>query len=390
MFKKKIWIVSELFYPETISTGYIMTEIAKSLNQDCEVEVICGLSFYETKSNQINSDSLGFKIHRVQNVKYNKNKIISRLIGNLRISWKMFVIMKNKIPSNSQILLVSNPIFLVWLISLIINSRKWKVKLLMHDVFPENLKSLENHSVSIKLAYPLLKKGFDIALSKMDTIISIGRDMNSLLINKVKHCSHVIIENWADVTNVSYSYYNEPKFIFLYAGNFGRVQGLDKLLEAISLVEMQEFKFLFIGSGASQNIIENFKKSQKKILVDILPWQPRESQDVFLSKATIGVVSLAAGMFGLGVPSKFYNLLASGKPIFYIGPIGSEIHLIMQQNRIGWFAESGNVAEIKKVIEEILVVRDEQLKLLSTNARHLAESQYSKKLILNKFKLLFS
>jgi hypothetical protein len=62
----------------------------------------------------------------------------------------------------------------------------------------------------------------------------------------------------------------------------------------------------------------------------------------------------------------------------------------MQQNRIGWFAESGNVAEIKKVIEEILVVKDEQLKLLSTNARHLAESQYSKKLILNKFKLLFS
>ena len=45
----KIWVVSELFYPETVSTGYIMSEIAKSLSNDFEIEVICGSFFYENK-----------------------------------------------------------------------------------------------------------------------------------------------------------------------------------------------------------------------------------------------------------------------------------------------------------------------------------------------------
>ena len=51
--KKHIWLVSELFYPETISTGYIMTEIAKSLAKDYEVSVVCGPEFYEEKGEKM-------------------------------------------------------------------------------------------------------------------------------------------------------------------------------------------------------------------------------------------------------------------------------------------------------------------------------------------------
>ena len=45
----EVWIVSELFYPETISTGYIMTEIAKHLSKGHIVNVICGPEFYKKK-----------------------------------------------------------------------------------------------------------------------------------------------------------------------------------------------------------------------------------------------------------------------------------------------------------------------------------------------------
>ena len=34
------WIVSELFYPEEVSTGYVMTKIAEKLNETEEVGVI--------------------------------------------------------------------------------------------------------------------------------------------------------------------------------------------------------------------------------------------------------------------------------------------------------------------------------------------------------------
>ncbi len=366
-----------------------MTEIAKFLNKDFDVEVIGGPSFYEHKINISNSDKLRFNIIRVENFNYNKNNITSRLLGSAIISWKMYALMRKNIPNNSNVLLVSNPILLVWMCSLSVKNRKWNIKLLIHDVFPENLKSLTNLKFLTKLTYPLLKLIFDKALSKINTIISIGRDMNCIMKKKVTNCNHVIIQNWSDLKNVSYSFNNYSQVVFLYAGNFGRVQGIDKLLDAISLLENCNAKFVFIGSGASQNLIEDFIHFNKSNLVELLPWQPRENQDLFFANATIGIVSLSNGMFGLGVPSKFYNLLAAGKPIFYIGPVGSEIHLLIKEYNIGWFAEAGNVEEIIKIIKEIISTKAELLKMYSLNARNLAEKKYSKEIILNKFKQLF-
>lgn len=41
-------------------------------------------------------------------------------------------------------------------------------------------------------------------------------------------------------------------------------------------------------------------------------------------------------MYGLGVPSKTYNILASGRPILFFGPKNSEIDLLVRENGIGY------------------------------------------------------
>ena len=42
------------------------------------------------------------------------------------------------------------------------------------------------------------------------------------------------------------------------------------------------------------------------------------------------------GMYGLGVPSKFYNIISSGRPVLYVGDKGSEIYEIIKEFDIGW------------------------------------------------------
>lgn len=386
----KIWVVSELFYPETISTGYIMTEITKSLYKEYEVEVICGSFFYENNIHHDNFSDLPFLVNRINVIKYNKNNFISRLIGNLKISWKMFSLMKQKIPSNSEVLMVSNPIFLIWLTSLITKKKCWKIKLLVHDVFPENLSSIKKINIIGNLFLPFLKYIFDVAFSKMDTLILLGRDMKDVFLQKVNNVKIQIIENWADVQNISPKHnYSNHECIFIYAGNLGRVQGIESLLESFNYIKNPKFKFLFIGSGANQNLIDKFIKKSNNNCIQRMPWQERERQNVFLNDASIGVVSLAEGMYGLGVPSKFYNLLAAGKPILYIGPKNSELHLIIQEFKIGWFVEAGNVQEISNTIEEIINTGESILSEYSSNARILAETKFSKKIILSKFNKLF-
>ena len=49
----------------------------------------------------------------------------------------------------------------------------------------------------------------------------------------------------------------------------------------------------------------------------------------------MAVVLLGKGMFGLGVPSKAYNLIAAGLLLF-VGPKDSEISNLVNENELGW------------------------------------------------------
>jgi len=390
-FKKEVWVVTELFYPETISTGYILTEIAKSLTEKNEVNVITGPKYYEVKQQNLEYESLeNIRIHRVNSNGYNKNILFTRLIGHFIVSLKMLLLMLKKIPRNSEVLIVTNPALLFLFSSFFIQKKNWKVKLLVHDVFPENLLVSGVLSSKSSPLFLLLQYIFNKAFLKMETIIVLGRDMKTIFERKIGFEKRIeIIENWADLDNINFNENKSNNKKFLFAGNLGRVQGIETLLNVIKKIKSDGFEFLFIGNGAMGKYVKNYIIDNELINVKKIGWLPRIAQNEFLTKSTIGVISLEEGMYGLGVPSKLYNLLAAGKPIFYIGDKNSEIHLIMQEHEIGWFAEANNHEMIENVFLEIINCDQNILTEYSINSRKLSENFYSKKIILNKINRLF-
>lgn len=391
--KKKVWVVTELFYPETISTGYILTEIAKSLKKDYEVSVISGPEYYEKKAER--TEKLGpienIKIHRITNGSYNKNSTISRALGHIKVSVKMLFLMLKTIPKGSEVLMVTNPILLTYLTHFFVNKKGWKIKLLVHDVFPENLVISGLIKSDKSWIYRFIKNRFNHAFNKMDTLIVLGRDMKALFENKLaKNQKIAIIENWADTVNIKAHQIPNTQKTFIFAGNLGRLQGLKKLLEAIKGTQDLNYKVTLIGGGALETEVKEYIQDNNIKSIKKLGWLPRSEQNQFLSKALIGIITLKKGMYGLGVPSKCYNLLASGKPIFYIGDIDSEIYILLKENNIGWFAEAGNLEMIKNTIKEIVNTDLDTINIYSKTARKLAESHYNKNLILNKFNKLFT
>jgi len=52
MEKRKIWIVTELFYPEETAVAYIFTRIADHLSEKYDVRVICGPAFYDNEKKE--------------------------------------------------------------------------------------------------------------------------------------------------------------------------------------------------------------------------------------------------------------------------------------------------------------------------------------------------
>lgn len=91
---KKLWIVTELFYPEETSTAFILTKIANALSDKFDVNVICGPESYgraaleDNPSTKLSLDGR-IKIHRVSNCNLNKDKIFTRLLRFLIIGFKL-------------------------------------------------------------------------------------------------------------------------------------------------------------------------------------------------------------------------------------------------------------------------------------------------------------
>ena len=92
--KKKLWILSELFYPETTSTAYIMTDLAKKLSEKYEVHVLCGNPTYDTTDNIVPLDNI--TVHRINDKKIDKNNRIKRLVRALTLSNKMVSFLSSK------------------------------------------------------------------------------------------------------------------------------------------------------------------------------------------------------------------------------------------------------------------------------------------------------
>lgn len=395
--KNTLWIVSELFYPETTSTGYIMTEIAKELSMAYHVKVIAGPITYSRTSDGdqglIGADG-EIEIFRISGNGYDKNSILNRLFGQLNISFRILRLMLKNISLGSRVLIVTNPILLLYILSFFSRVKQWRVSLLVHDIFPDNLVPagiMKQNS----LFFSLLNEVFKRAYRKVDEFIVLGRDMRSYLQDKYPKVKVNIIENWAELDLISNPFLrkdnclNNDKLSFLFAGNIGRLQGLDVLLESIKSIPSNDIRFNFIGDGALKEKMESLVVQNKLDNVYFYGSRPREEQNEFLNQCHIGVVSLASGMFGMGVPSKFYNLLAAGKAIFYIGDVDTELKYILDEYKNGWYAKAGDSDNIKNVLNKIISTKRQDIIEMGRISRKLAEEVYAKEIILSKYTDLY-
>ena len=370
--KQTLWIVTELFPPDETSTSYILGEIANAMVEKYQVKVICGPEIYDKRkkldeNNKFKLDA-SIEVFRANGANLDKNTKKGKALSFLLMSKRLYALAKKNIMKDDKVLMVTNPAPLVLLMSRLKKNRGFEWHVLVHDVFPENTVPA---GLNMPM-YKLVKSLFDTAYRRADQLIALGRDMRQVLDEKVKNCSKheegfpkiSIIENWADLNGINPQPMPDGQIILEYAGNIGRVQGLDKVIDNLpDNVELHLY-----GTGSMEETLH--KMNHPRVFFHG-PYF-RSQQNNVLAACHIAIVTLQEGMYGLGVPSKTYNILASGRPVLYFGPKDSEIDLLVRENGIGFcrWPEKWDM---------------EELKMMGRKARALAERDYSEHTILNKF-----
>lgn len=398
----KIWLISEYYYPVVVTTGYYVTEIAEYLaKQGQDVGVICSNNTYYS-TDIVSQDAYekhnGVEIHRVIDKAIAKDHLLKRAWRLFSSSIALYKLAKKHIKEGDEVIILTNPAFFMLFMPKVRRITKCRYHILVHDIFPENLVSLGKFSNN-SCAYKFLKRIFDKAYSSADSCISIGCDMTEVIRSKTKNNKPITqITNWADINDVnivdknSTNLYNEYKdvlkddIVFMFAGNLGKAQGLDNLLDAISLLDNAKAKFLFVGAGAKAEDIKLFSEKNKNIA--FAGFRNRSQQNDFLNACDIGIVTLADGMFGLGVPSKSYNLMATGKPLLYVGEVNSEIASCIGKYNLGWVVEPKNPKALKEKIDYIMN-HPEEIPIKRQNALRTANEVFAKPVVLEQYNRFF-
>jgi glycosyltransferase involved in cell wall biosynthesis len=234
--------------------------------------------------------------------------------------------------------------------------------------------------------YKSLLKLFNSAYRMADCLIVLGRDMRKILAEKssLELEKIVIIPNWADTENIfPMRLQIKGPIVIQFAGNFGRVQGILPFLQSFYQADNQDVNVNLIGDGALRNEIGSYIYSNGQSNVKILPSFKRSQQKQILNECDIGLVTLAEGMMGLGVPSKSYNIMAAGKPILYIGDKDSEISLMIEEEGIGWTFQAFG-SDLKRFLKELNQSHRPEINKMGDKAREVAIRRFSKKAILEE------
>jgi glycosyltransferase involved in cell wall biosynthesis len=342
----RIIIAAEYVEESQNSTGYFWSRIIAGLKADgFDVEVLRPRSF--NKYDSFEGDA----------------GILKRLLKQIKISFDLVFQIFKVIREKGIVFTGTNPAILLCLMPMLKGLFRFKWVLLVHDVFPDNLLA----ATLIKKGNPLFKIAsyyFSWVYAAPDKLLCIGRDMESLLRQKTNGRARTIfVPNWANGDDVypvprgDLEFFKnhgwEDHVVFQFFGNIGRVQGVDNLLNAISLTTAKNAAFVFIGGGAMVPAVEKFIKDHPSKSIKFIGPMPLAEKNKGLAMCDVALVSLEAGMFGLGVPSKSYFSLAAGKPILAAVDADSEIGLMLGEFSVGWRCDPSSPEQLATVIDEI-------------------------------------
>jgi colanic acid biosynthesis glycosyl transferase WcaI len=265
----------------------------------------------------------------------------------------------------------------------------------VQDLWPDSVTSSGMLKSSI-LSW-LLNKWCDLVHRMAAKIVVLSDGYKRTLVARGVSAAKIeVIFNWSDERKACKSDHEgkplglcgrEDRFSIVYAGNLGRVQALDAVLEAASLLreEFPDIIFVFIGDGIDADRLKAIAASEKLDNVRFLPRLPVTEIAANLECADSLLIHLRDDPLGrIGIPQKAQAYLAAGRPII-IAAKGDAADLIETANA-GVACEPENPASIAIAIAKLHNLPAEKRKAMGENGldfyrHHLAFSVGVKRLV---------
>jgi glycosyltransferase involved in cell wall biosynthesis len=192
--------------------------------------------------------------------------------------------------------------------------------------------------------------------------------------------------NWADDLDMEMdpiTLSSAQKVHFTFAGNVGKVQNLENIIDAFCLLPdgyQKKSQLNIIGDGS--NLINLKKLSNNNPNIIFHGKQMREDMAKFYKASDFLIVSLInEPIFSVTVPAKTQTYIAAKKPILAI--INGDVADIVNDNSLGVCADPSNVELIKGAFERCIDMPENEKSKFIINNTKLLETTFNKDSIIN-------
>ena len=246
----------------------------------------------------------------------------------------------------------------------------------IQDMWPDTLRA--TGMLNNPRALSLVGRVCDWVYRRVDQVVVLSPGFKRLLVQRgVPESKIEVIYNWADESALSTptgtlaaNFPGDDRFKIVFAGNMGKAQALDAVLQAAEILQRRGSRvcFVLLGGGVEVGRLKERTNALTLDNVVFLPAVPMAEVGTVLSAADALLVHLRKDpLFEITIPSKTQAYMAVGRPLL-MAVNGDAADLVTQSNS-GLTAESENPVALADAAQRLADMPLDQLQAMGKRAR---------------------
>jgi len=388
----KILAVHRYYWPDAPPYGSILRQIVKRWHQNGhEIEVLSSQPSYNSEmfnKRRPKYDVIDGVLVRRMLLPYEKTRPLIRIVNSIRLCCA--VILKALTNHYDLIMISTIPPVLGGLAGAIA-AKLTRARFVYHcmDIHPEI------GQISGEFSNPLFFKFLYYLDSwncrQADPVVVLSSDMENTLRKRpggnkfrIKIINNFSLPSENKIPNDLPFQISKKKLTILFAGNIGRFQGLDIVVEAMAMLKgKNDIEFIFMGEGDAKTNLQK-KAEIYRANIKFVGHHPIEIAKAAMQRVDFGFVSLIPGLYKYAYPSKIMTYLEQGCPLIVAIEPESELSRDIKKYKYGFCINVGDSQALAKLL---IWIRDNRISYaeMKMNALKKAKGAFSPELVLGKW-----